>query len=66
MTVPMPTPPAPGHRCSKVLSEEGTISGDRVRAAVGLGTNPTHPTGAFGFPGHVVQLGESWRVSCEP
>lgn len=46
----------PRHGCSTVPSEEGTISGDLVRAAVGLGMNPTHLTGAFDFPGHVLQL----------
>lgn len=45
------TPPPLGHSGSTVPGEEGTVSGDQVCAAVGLGTSPTHPTGAFAFPG---------------
>lgn len=48
--------PRPGHTGSTVPGEEGTVSGDQVCAAVGLGTSPVHPTGAFAFPGHGVQL----------
>lgn len=34
-------PSRTGHSCSTVPGEEGTISGDLVCAAVGLGMNPT-------------------------